>query len=60
MTLQELAAMVKDVREKQRRYFAKRDNLEECRIAERALDDALAKLDERPGLFDGLTPDEET
>lgn len=55
MTLYELAALAKNCRTLQKRYFAKRDNLEECRVAERALDDALAALDEGPGLFDAQT-----
>jgi len=46
-------ALVKDMRDAQKRYFAKRDNLEECKQLERAVDRMLEERKDGPSLFDG-------
>lgn len=52
MTLNELVALVKQMRDAQRRYFRKRDNLEEAMAAERVVDAAIERLLAGPRLFE--------
>jgi hypothetical protein len=49
MTDSDFRALVRRMRAAQRRYFARRDNLDECKQLERAVDEEAR---EQPGLFD--------
>ena len=51
--LQQIAVLARDVRKAQKRFFATRDNLYECKDLEAQLDRALKDHFEPPSLFDG-------
>lgn len=51
MDLRIYALLVEETRDAQKRYFAKRDNLDVCKHLERRLDEATESI-LRPGLFD--------
>lgn len=52
MTVQELAALAQKMRAAQKRFFERRDNLEEAMMLEREVDAALDRLAGAPALFD--------
>lgn len=52
MSHDEFLSLVEKMRVAQRRYFAQKDNLEDCKALERQVDRAIARRREPPGLFD--------
>ncbi len=54
MTDTEFRALVRRMRSAQRRYFAKRDNLDEAKALEREVD---REAEEQPSLFDAPPSD---
>jgi hypothetical protein len=56
MTFDEFVSLVRRVRDAQRRYFSRKDNLEDCKALERQLDAEVKRHAEPLGLFGPLAP----